>query len=154
MKKLVIFLTIMIGTAFCADHSPSNISARLYLMAETIVCDPLTDSIWLCFDFKSDKYCDIPKRYYVEYSDEYGWEINWLGGYKNECIGADHITKYWEYRVSNEGVISEYWYHIDKDYNKVLDSWSKGEVSASRANKQREAIIDFTKNKWFDRSKI
>ena len=144
----------MISTAFCADHYPINISARLDVMGQTIVCDPLSDSTWKCFDLVADKYCDIPESYHVEYSEEYGWMIEWFGGFTNKCIGSDHTTKYWEYRVSNEGVISEYLYHIDKDGDKVLDNWRKGEVSASRANKQREAIIDFTKNKWFDRSKI
>lgn len=154
MKNLLIAIFILITTAVGSDHSSLNIHPRLELIGKTAGCDKTSDTSWICFNFIADKYCDLVKTYYIEYSDEIGWIISYLGGYKNECIGADHTTKYWEYRISRENVITEYEWHVDENYDRILDHWSSGEVSQSRADKQREAIIDFTKNKWFDRNKI
>lgn len=154
MKNLLIAIFILITTAVGSDHTPLNIHPRLELIGMTTGCDKISDSSWICFDFRADKYCDVVKSYYVEYSEEIGWIISYLGGYKNECLAADHTRKYWEYRISRENVITEYIWHIDENYDRILDHWLRGEVSPARANKQRDAIIDFTKNKWFDRSKI
>ena len=152
MKNLLIAIFILITTVVGSDHYPLNIHPRLELIGQTTFCEKVSDTSWICFDLRADKYCDVGSPLYVEYSDELGWMLGYLHGYTNECLEADHTTRYWEYRISRENVITEYSYHIDEDYDRILDLWHKGEVSPARAVRQREAIIDFTKNKWFDHS--
>lgn len=162
MKKILSYMCILISLAVATDHAPLNISPRLELIGQTTYCRQSVDDDnfkhWLCIDFEANKYCDVPKSYYVEYSDEYGWEISYPVGYKTRCKLIDTLNwidttdrvnvTYWEYRISNDNVISEYSWHIDGN-DRVLDDWRKGKIDENRKTHQILAFRKFVLNGWF-----
>lgn len=151
--KILIYICLLISFSIATDHSPRNISHRLELMGETTVCHQIKDyynaKSWICFNLLSEKYCDEPDYYNVDYSEEYGWEFSYYISFQNcKTFFEYDTTTFWEYRISNDDVITEYIWHFDGD-DKIVDVWRKGKVDKNIINRQILSLRAFTQNEYF-----
>lgn len=153
--KILIYICLLISFSIATDHSPRNISPSLELIGETTYClqtkDYYNEKRWVCVDFMSEKYCDVPKYYYVDYSEEYGWEFSYHIRFQNCKINDVYeynTTTFWEYRISNDDVITEYIWHYDGE-DKIVDKWRKGKLDKNIINRQILSLQSFTQNVYY-----